>query len=304
MGTTRKSPVQFHSPRPAKLRVLLFVAGAMILAILGIRSASTPLAGAAESSLVEPDQDCQLTLLARQKLLQEPSLAPLNLGVSVRDGVALLWGTVPASAHAQRAENCLRSLQGLLNVVNELRIESTDAPKTRRGCGVPEVGRISIPSNLRGRISNPSYAGRDSERISQPPETPQWTPPGAPMPSLLPSGLGLAASLVSPANPDSPAKRVVGQKASRTQPDLCQGNPSNGFPKEGMGACLTEMIGQLQRNDRRYQSIEVLVRGGLVFLTGPADHSDEIFHFAQAITDLPGLDQVIVNNSGARPKSE
>ena len=49
-------------------------------------------------------RDCTLTVRARQALLQDSTLAPLNLGVTVRAGVATLWGETPSAWVGRRAE--------------------------------------------------------------------------------------------------------------------------------------------------------------------------------------------------------
>src|SRR5919199_5069111 len=46
-------------------------------------------------------QDCRLELKALEALMQDEVLAPLNLGLTVRDHVATLWGPVPSAALGQ-----------------------------------------------------------------------------------------------------------------------------------------------------------------------------------------------------------
>ena len=73
-------------------------------------------------------RDCVLTARARQVLLQDNVLAPLNLGVSVRSGVATLWGQVPTVGLGRRAEDKTRKVPGIREVHSELRIERADDP--------------------------------------------------------------------------------------------------------------------------------------------------------------------------------
>ena len=74
---------------------------------------STPAAEAAGRDLV-------LTIEARRRLLKDRELAPFNVGVRVRDRVALLWGAVPSAELALKAETCVRGMFELVEVRSEL----------------------------------------------------------------------------------------------------------------------------------------------------------------------------------------
>src|SRR5437867_2453931 len=47
--------------------------------------------------------DARLCWLARRAFLQDEVLAPLNLGVRIRQGVATLWGSAPTEDVVRRA---------------------------------------------------------------------------------------------------------------------------------------------------------------------------------------------------------
>ncbi len=59
-------------------------------------------------------------MLARRSLLRDAELAPLNLGVCIRNRVATLWGPVPTADLGFKAEQRLRGLVELLEVRSEL----------------------------------------------------------------------------------------------------------------------------------------------------------------------------------------
>ena len=67
-------------------------------------------------------RDLWQTVQARKALADDPQLAPLNLGVYVRGGVAFLWGPAPTTEAAFRAETRLRALFELIDVRNDLEI--------------------------------------------------------------------------------------------------------------------------------------------------------------------------------------
>src|SRR5262245_41730962 len=110
---------------------LLAVCLLIFLTLQSTSAADTPIQKANKSNGPGDDfqlteEDCQLALFARDKLLADEVLGPLNLGVTVRAGVATLWGTVPSPALAHRAQERIRGVPGLAQVRNDLRISSLD----------------------------------------------------------------------------------------------------------------------------------------------------------------------------------
>ncbi len=70
-----------------------------------------------------------MTLRARQAVQNDAALAGItHLGVSVRSGVASLWGSVSSPEAARRAEMLVRQVPGILEVRNEIHVESADDP--------------------------------------------------------------------------------------------------------------------------------------------------------------------------------
>ena len=61
---------------------------------------------------------------ARARLLGDDLLGPLNLGVTVKDRVALLWGPVPSHGLKLRAELVLRTMIELNDVRNGLFVDA------------------------------------------------------------------------------------------------------------------------------------------------------------------------------------
>lgn len=73
-----------------------------------------------------PQPDWILTLQARRVVWDDPSLAELNLGVRVRDGVALLWGPVLNEQQSAEAAGRVRLVPGVNGVINELYVLPAD----------------------------------------------------------------------------------------------------------------------------------------------------------------------------------
>jgi hypothetical protein len=77
---------------------------------------------------IEPSsaKDSQFTLYARQAIMQDEELSRFNLGVTVRSGVATLWGTLPNAALARQATERVRQVPGLIDVRGEIRLVAAE----------------------------------------------------------------------------------------------------------------------------------------------------------------------------------
>lgn len=132
----------------------------------------TPLANA------DPARDCRMTLRARQAVQNDPALAGItHIGVSVRSGVACLWGSVSSSEAARRAEVLVRQVPGIFEVRNEIHVESPDDPLV-----------MFLRSNRAGKVArapSPQWvsANRPTGLLLSRPEEPTPPPNGV---TLLP----------------------------------------------------------------------------------------------------------------------
>ena len=93
----------------ASLRWLGMIIGMLVIPL--VASAAPPDYGFA---------DLWRTVQAVKLLHEDAALAPLHLGVKVRNRVAVLWGPVPSRDLAVRAETRLRNMIELVDVRNEL----------------------------------------------------------------------------------------------------------------------------------------------------------------------------------------
>jgi hypothetical protein len=82
------------------------------------------------------ERDLLLTMEARRLLGLDPQLATLNLGVSIRNRIATLWGPVPSAELGFKAELHLRRLVELSEIRNEL-IVTGEGPTAWGGTSVP-----------------------------------------------------------------------------------------------------------------------------------------------------------------------
>jgi hypothetical protein len=155
-------------------RVIGRAAGAGLmfgLASIACAAGIDPVPSAPSAEAVE--RDMHHTIAARRLLLLDAELAPLNLGVRVRNRVATLWGPVPTADLGFKAEARLRTLLELIEVRNEL-IVIGDDPRLRIP-GLPPPGAFLPPPPLPGLPNLPAYEAPPP--LPRPGAAPASTPP-------------------------------------------------------------------------------------------------------------------------------
>ncbi|MSR30236.1 MAG: BON domain-containing protein [Gemmataceae bacterium] len=65
-------------------------------------------------------RDLELVLKVRKLLAEDKELAPLNIGVSIREGVLFLWGPVPNAKKIQAVLNKVTKVKLIFDVKNEM----------------------------------------------------------------------------------------------------------------------------------------------------------------------------------------
>jgi hypothetical protein len=134
-------------------------------------------------------RDLELTIHARRALHTDARLGPLHIGVSVRDGVATLWGPVPTVEDARRAAKVLEAVAGIAAVRSELRLEKGRPndllalplpvdPPTRTATASPDPVSGSLGTLTR---RNPARFAPDAE--APPPAVALGAPVAAPAPA-------------------------------------------------------------------------------------------------------------------------
>ena len=94
----------------------LAAAGLCVIALAALAPADAPPTANAKDGY----RDLQLTVHVRRALHEEEALASVNVGVRVRDGVAILWGPVPSAEAIAKAVARAERVQGIFSVRNEL----------------------------------------------------------------------------------------------------------------------------------------------------------------------------------------
>jgi hypothetical protein len=230
------------------------------------------LAAPASADLVDDGvRDNQLAVQSRLALMRDPSLAGLhlNLGVSVRDGVAAVWGTVPSVAVGRQAEVVVRRIPGVLGVRGEYQVLPPDDPVAEFLRRPPPAVRPSPPDEL-VRTRPGSLTARPGE----------WAASASPL---------LKPPLDAPPTVELQAPQPVTLGAPVPLPE-----PT---PVSNLAAAVGRMVAA----DPRYRGVEPVVEGGLVRLRGCIERPEDVYALAQEISRLPGVERVVVDPIRTRP---
>ncbi len=231
---------------------------ALILAIATV-TLSAPLARSQPPrASVDQTRDIMQTMRARQVLADEPELVGTNIGVTVRNRVATLWGPVASAEIAFRAELCLRTLTELAMVRNELFV--SDLLEDNR----PNLKNHRPPTLL---------------PIQLPPQLPSAPLVAAPMLEIRPAGDASAPkpAVIKVQPPDSTAP-------STTQPD----------PLTLAERDLAALVRGILQSKTTYRDVRFAVKDGHVYLRSTNADTDVLHEVARAVARLPNVNGVIV----------
>jgi hypothetical protein len=278
MAIAPGTPPDRRAPPWSRLR--RFLPAILLFLLLPARSVGEPPAGFPQRDDWDfLTRDTYLMLQARRALLLDPDLAPLNLGVSVRGGVATLWGTAPSADLAREAAAVLRQLPDLAEVRNDLEVDSfltvdmepPPPPPLRRPHSQPEAlaatDRLGpTPGALAGRADRGPAPG-----VARPLPRGVPTPPGDSVSLLAPVPL---SGQPSPAPP-----------------------PVTASP----GLTLAQRVVQLRDQQARWHRVQVEVRDRAVFLHGVVARGEDLMDLARAVSRLPGVERVVLGNVQVAP---
>jgi hypothetical protein len=219
---------------------------------------------AAQSSAPRADnpmRDCRLTLFVREALQQDEQLGQFNLGVEVSSRVATLWGPIPSTALAQRAEEVVRHVVGVAHVRNELRIEPRREP-------TPEL--VVRPLQPGDAARSETVAGEGSGM-----------------------SMALTSRSVNPAEPSLPQPPIV----VTLRPPIASESPQLSVVSPVRAPlALAVAIDDLRLADDRFRFLRAEVKGGVVYLHGTAGRWEDVFELAQAVARLSGVERVILKD--------
>jgi hypothetical protein len=220
--------------------------------------------------------DLKLTRQARQALARDVALAPLRLGVQVRQGVAVVWGDVPSDAVAQQAKDKLQAIDGIFDVRSELRPAKGAAREIAAAdLSVP----VRVPPRLKVEVAKPddqtgtikkrgTVVGGEGKKASRP----GTLPPVA----SRPLGESKAERAVAVLPPTARSGESKQEPPSRKEP-------------------LEEAVAKAKASQSRFRGIPVVVRGDVVVITRRGDEED-VVALTQILRRVRGVSEVRLSN--------
>lgn len=305
-----------HSLLPSRPSPLLWpgIAALVLVAALGGVTETLP-AGSEPSPILETlspggasDLDSRLLLNALQALQKDALVGSLNLGVTVKDHVVTLWGPVPSETLARRARECLRQVPGVAEVVDELLVQAPSDPlldplQLPLAHAPKSSSATKESSSLDALVVAPGLLGPTKGQVLKWQASPldilnvhpgSATPPPdlRVSPNPVPwvnQGAGKGPVLPIP----GPSQEISGKPPVLLLSPISMDQPS---PE------LYQQIQSLCQNDDRFRHIGVEVRGGTVTLRGQPEQGAGLFLLARAVSRLPGVQRVLLDNGSPRPR--
>jgi osmotically-inducible protein OsmY len=244
------------------------------LALLLAVTASARSAPPWESDRLEV-RDVELTLLARRAVHQDSELARCNLGVSVRQGEATVWGSVPTRDLASHALAVVGRVRGVYKVRSDLLV----AGGHEEALESLLAGLASGPSNSDPvpwyQSSDRGTGGSFAERLgdlpgeSKPQEVINAHPP---LSAWLPHP---GVTLLRPMPVTNPVARIEAQPEDRST-----------------GGDLREAVERVLSGDERFHDIRVEINNGIVLLSGRVRRPENLVELWRAVSPLPGVRSV------------
>jgi osmotically-inducible protein OsmY len=208
-------------------------------------------------------RDVRQTMEARKLLADEPELEAYNIGVTVQNRVATLWGPVPSIEVAFRAELVLRTMFELTAVRNELFVSELVEPMKKKPL----------------RIDNP------------PRLLPDLTPPKLPaLPRLLPGAPGV---LMGTENKRPMSQPTAKEKPMPVLPRIEATIPAPAPVVDG-DTQLTSAVRNLLAANAAYRQVQFIVKDGRVYLRTTGPDLDALHEAARAVARLPNVAGVVL----------
>lgn len=238
------------------------VAGAMpqaaLVWLLALLILAAPPAKSAPFIQEDAIRDAQMTVRARQALYQDTLLSSLNLGVSIHNHVATLWGHVPSAFLSERAAEKVKNVSGVARVVNRLTVETPGDPLLQFLKSTP---RPEAPPISEKRSMPPVVSGRDSEFAPAVTQS-----PGIQLMPAIPLGASDAKPPAAATTPEAPSKPPA------------------------------DVIRRLQQENPRLARLRLETAGGVVRLHGTVSAWTDLYEFAKKLSHVAGVERVILEN--------
>jgi hypothetical protein len=217
-------------------------------------------------------KDLAAAIQVKKALAHDEQLAPrkLNLYVKVTSGIARLSGPVPSEEVRKRVIQVVAQVPGVLQIQSaDLYLaKPQEKPKPLVLPAEPEK-----PTRTQSASPNPASAALGTLTGREPAAS-------------APPRITLMAPEALPTAPPKPEPAVL-----TTQPRTPSPTTS-----------LSAAIESLRRGDNRFRTIRTEVQSGIVRIFADDTNGENVMAFAQALTRLPGVERVVVQNASSAPR--
>lgn len=233
-------------------RLLTALAGVLLVAPVVCSAEADP---APARAAFEGARDLEIEVRARHLLLTDDELAPFNLGVTVRNGVAVVSGPVSSAEMKAKALKKIENVRGIFKVESGMYVardagQWLDPPGIQQLPDAPQQTSSAMPDLRTGQL--PVFPGQfEVKKLSEPRGAPKLV-------TLLPP---VAMS-------------------------------------EDSGD-LTTVIERIRKGDERYRLIQYDLKNGAIYLRGSAK-PENVMAFARALSNVPGVERIVVQNHANR----
>jgi hypothetical protein len=251
--------------------------GAGLAATAGVAHAADPAPPAAASTNLS---DVALARSALTALDTAAELKGVNLVVSVVNGVAVIGGPVPSAAVAKRAEQLVRSVEGIKDVRNACFVSNGPDPllkaiADKNGTTLPQR---PVMAELPGVLSN------------------QLPAPVSPFPPNTNVAANDANSTVVARKPSlSGAAVVLGAPVGPAGSNVSAPSmPAPGTLTSSGANGVLVAAGDVRKGEARFANLTVELSGGVIMVGGSAPLASDAWDFAQKLRKIPGVSRVAV----------
>jgi hypothetical protein len=259
-------------------------------AFVGVSSAADP-APPASPSARPTSTTLSDVMLARSALIAldgEADLKGVNLVVSVVDRVAVIGGSVPNTATAKKAEQVVRTVEGIKDVRNNCFVSTGPDPLLRAVAD-------KQPSTLPPRPVLAELPGVLTNQLPQAAPLPPDTSVAAAESSStvvarrVPTISGAAGVLGAPVGP-------VGSGIPVAAPPVVPATPPTRLTGTAPAAAGDVLLaaGEMRKQDPRFAKLTVELHNGTLVIGGAAPLASDAWDFARKLQTIPGVSRVAV----------
>lgn len=235
--------------------------------VLSVRGAEPPPRFASTPNSPRDEvRDWVLANQARRALLKDEKIAALNVGVSVKNKVATIWGILPSAEVAKQIEESLKKVSGIASVVNE--------------CKIVPPGSL-IPQQVADAVKRLREQHENEVVRAEPPVAPTGRQVVAkPAPEMLsPRPVNESHEARLPPLQSAPAAVLLAPEFS--------GEP----PRQDF-----DSVEKVRGSEPRFKEVLLEMKGGVVKINGKVPRMKDAWDLAKKLNAVNGVQQVILGN--------